>query len=48
MYIVVYCKFVYEVGYILGMYELYLVGLILGKFFNVLLKEFWYFFLDEE
>lgn len=37
-----------KLGINVGMYELYLVGLILGKFFIVLLKEFWYFFLDEE
>lgn len=35
-------------GITLGTYELYLAGLTLGKFFNVLLKEPWYFPLDEE
>lgn len=35
-------------GINVGTYELYLAGLTLGKFFNVLLKEPWYFPLDEE
>lgn len=48
VYSCIYVNFYMKSGITLGTYELYLVGFNLRKFSNVLLKEPWYFPLNEE